>query len=83
MPDTYPTAMILRVVAALTAHTSERGGTFRDSGGFPIGCALSPLLGAFYLRELDARLGATGLFFVRFMDDIRQRAGSFGGRSKS
>ena len=36
----------------------------------PLGCPLSPLLGAFFLRELDARLEATGLFFVRFMDDI-------------
>jgi hypothetical protein len=65
-----PDPEILRLVAALTARTSERGGLFRDSGGLPLGCPLSPLLGAFYLSELDARLEATGLFFVRFMDDI-------------
>jgi hypothetical protein len=65
-----PDPEILRLVAALTARTSERGGLFRDSGGLPLGCPLSPLLGAFFLRELDVRLEATGLFFVRFMDDI-------------
>ena len=46
------------------------GGLFRDSDGLPLGCPLSPLLGAFFPSELDARLEATGLFFVRFMDDI-------------
>jgi hypothetical protein len=61
---------ILRLVAALTARTSERGGLFRDAGGLPLGCPLSPLLGAFFLHELDQRLEATGLFFVRYMDDV-------------
>jgi hypothetical protein len=56
---------ILRLVAAVTARTSERGGLCRDAGGLPLGCPLSPLLGAFFLGELDARLEATGLFFVR------------------
>ena len=65
-----PDPEILRLVAVLTARTSERGGLFRASGGLPLGCPLSPLLGAFFLAELDARLEATGLFFVRFMDDI-------------
>jgi hypothetical protein len=57
-------------VAAVAARTSERGGLCRDTGGLPLGCALSPLLGAFFLGELDARLEATGLFFVRYMDDL-------------
>ena len=61
---------ILRLVAAVTARTSERGGLCRDSGGLPLGCPLSPLLGAFFLGELDARLEGTGLSFVRYMDDV-------------
>jgi hypothetical protein len=65
-----PDPEILRLVTAVTARTSERGGLFRDSGGLPLGCPLSPLLGAFFLHELDARLEATGLFYVRYMDDI-------------
>ena len=35
-----------------------------------MGAALSPILGAFFLTELDQQLGSTGLFYVRFMDDI-------------
>jgi len=30
----------------------------------------SRVLGAFFLHELDERLGATGLFYVRFMDYV-------------
>ena len=33
-------------------------------------CPLSPVLGAFFLRTLDDALTKTGLFYVRFMDDI-------------
>jgi hypothetical protein len=65
-----PDPEILRLVAALTARTSTRGGLTFDSGGLPLGCPLSPLLGAFFLGELDERLEATGLFCVRFMDDV-------------
>jgi hypothetical protein len=65
-----PDPQILRLVAQLTARTSERGGHYFDSGGLPLGCPLSPLLGAFFLRELDERLEHSGLFFVRYMDDI-------------
>ena len=35
-----------------------------------MGSSLSPLMGAFYLRELDLRLERCGLFYVRYMDDI-------------
>lgn len=31
---------------------------------------LSPLIGAFFLNELDERMERLGLFYVRFMDDI-------------
>ncbi len=31
---------------------------------------LSPLTGAFFLKRLDAMMEASGLFYVRFMDDI-------------
>ena len=35
-----------------------------------MGCPLSPLIGAFFLDTLDARMERVGLFTVRFMDDI-------------
>ncbi len=35
-----------------------------------MGCSLSPLIGAFFLKQLDERMERSGLFYVRFMDDI-------------
>jgi RNA-directed DNA polymerase len=44
---------------------------YRDcERGLSQGCPLSPLLGAFFLHELDRAMAQPGLFYVRFMDDI-------------
>ena len=52
-------------------RTAERGGNFwHYRQGIPLGCALSPLAGAFFLAELDRELERNGFFFVRYMDDI-------------
>jgi RNA-directed DNA polymerase len=49
----------------------ERGGLFRDiTKGIPRGCPLSPLLGAFFLTELDNTLEQQDVFYVRYMDDV-------------
>ncbi len=37
--------------------------------GISLGCPLSPLMGAVFLDVLDRRMEATGLCYVRFMDD--------------
>ncbi len=37
--------------------------------GISLGCPLSPLMGALFLDMLGGRMEATGLFYVRFMDD--------------
>ena len=37
--------------------------------GISLGCPLSPLMGALYLKPLDDRMAALGCFYVRFMDD--------------
>jgi RNA-directed DNA polymerase len=37
--------------------------------GISLGCPLSPLMGALFLDLLDKRMEATGLLYVRFMDD--------------
>ena len=34
-----------------------------------LGCPLSPLMGALFLKPLDDLMGRMGLFYVRFMDD--------------
>jgi hypothetical protein len=50
---------------------AEGGGVFWDqTKGIALGCPLSPIIGAFFLRELDDRLDRLGLFWVRFQDDI-------------
>ena len=62
---------ILNLLGHYTRRTSERGGEFWDyERGISSGCPLSPLMGAFFLNELDERMERTGLFYVRFMDDI-------------
>ena len=38
--------------------------------GIALGCPLSPLMGALYLKDLDDRMAETGLFYARFMDDF-------------
>jgi hypothetical protein len=37
--------------------------------GISLGCPLSPLMGALYLKLLDERVESTGLAYARFMDD--------------
>ena len=50
---------------------AERGGLFFDhTRGIPLGCALSPLIGAFFLHRLDVAMERVGLFYVRYMDDV-------------
>ncbi|NEO95090.1 MAG: hypothetical protein F6K56_34805, partial [Moorea sp. SIO3G5] len=38
--------------------------------GISLGCPLSPLMGALYLKPLDDRMAELGCFYVRYMDDI-------------
>ncbi len=45
-------------------------GFYRDVRcGISLGCSLSPLMGALYLKQLDDSMKKTGLFYARFMDD--------------
>ena len=55
----------------------ERGGLYREiQRGISRGCPLSPLIGAFFLTELDTKFQQNGLFYVRYMDDILNLAPS-------
>lgn len=52
-------------------RTIERGGLYRSvTRGIARGSSLSPLLGAFYLRELDQRLDELDVKYFRYMDDV-------------
>ena len=49
----------------------EWGGTYRDiQRGIPRGASLSPLLGAFYLLDLDREMERLDIRYFRYMDDI-------------
>ena len=62
---------VLNLLGQYLRRTAERGGEFRDyERGISLGCPLSPLMGAFFLKRLDAVMEASGLFYVRLMDDI-------------
>ena len=62
---------ILNLLGQYLRRSSERGGWFWEhERGISRGCPLSPLMGAFFLHELDQRMERSGLFYVRFMDDI-------------
>ncbi len=62
---------ILNLLRQYMTRSSERGGLFWDyKRGISRGCPLSPLIGAFFLKQLDDRMERMGLFYVRFMDDI-------------
>ena len=62
---------VLNLLGQYMRRTAERGGSFWDyERGISLGCPLSPLMGAFFLHELDERMERTGLFYVRFMNDI-------------
>ena len=64
--------LLLGLLGQAIQRTVERGGLYWDiRTGISRGCPLSPLFGALYLKVLDERLGGTGAYYVRYMDDIR------------
>ena len=64
-------AALLNVIGQYLRRCSERGGLYWDHQmGIALGSPLSPLLGAFFLTEVDDALEQLGLFSVRYMDDI-------------
>ncbi|MCU7836543.1 MAG: reverse transcriptase/maturase family protein [gamma proteobacterium symbiont of Taylorina sp.] len=62
---------LLRLLWFSMHRTVERGGLYQDIiKGLPRGSPLSPLLGAFYLYELDQALEQEDCYYIRYMDDI-------------
>ena len=59
---------LLSPIVQVLRRCAELGWAYRQ--GIALGCPLSPIIGAFYLSELDAQLECLGLFYVRYMDDI-------------
>lgn len=62
---------LINLLAQYLKRSVDCGGVFREiRKGITRGCPLSPLIGALYLQELDEALGNSGVYYVRYMDDI-------------
>ena len=62
---------ILNLVGQCLKRRAERGGlVWEYRQGIPLGCPLSPLLGAVMLTALDHQMSRRGICYVRYMDDI-------------
>ena len=62
---------VLNLIGQYLRRCAERGGLYWDQRqGIALGSPLSPMLGAFFLTEVDDALERLGLFSVRYMDDI-------------
>ena len=64
-----PDERVLDLLRQYVRRTTYDGGLYGDVRGISLGCPLSPLMGAFYLKLLDERVEKTGLAYARFMDD--------------
>jgi hypothetical protein len=65
-----PDKRVLDLIRRYVRRTIYDGGLYEDvERGISLGCPLSPLMGAFYLKLLDERVEKTGLAYARFMDD--------------
>ena len=53
----------------LRRYVSDGGEYIDITQGISLGCPLSPLMGALFLKHLDDRIAALGCFYVRYMDD--------------
>ena len=68
--DLIDEPIVSDLVEQYVRRTVDDGGIYRDvQRGIPLGCSLSPLMGAVYLQPLDDAMQKTGLFYARFMDD--------------
>jgi RNA-directed DNA polymerase len=65
-----PDGHVLDLLRQYVRRTIYDGGLYEDvERGISLGCPLSPLMGALYLKLLDERVEQTGLAYARFMDD--------------
>lgn len=62
---------VLNLLWQFMRRTVHYGGLYRDiTRGISRGCPLSPVIGAFYLKIVDDRLSRSGVYYVRYMDDV-------------
>ncbi len=62
---------IINYVCQFLNRCVEWGGLYQEiKRGIPRGASLSPLLGAFYLLDLDREMGKLDVKYIRYQDDI-------------
>ena len=70
LEQAVPDRRVLDLLRQYVRRTIYDGGLYEDvERGISLGCPLSPLMGALYLKLLDERVEETGLAYARFMDD--------------
>jgi RNA-directed DNA polymerase len=70
LEEAVPDQRVLDLLRQYVRRTIYDGGLYEDvERGISLGCPLSPLMGALYLKLLDERVAKTGLAYARFMDD--------------
>jgi RNA-directed DNA polymerase len=70
LEQVVPDKRVLDLIGQYVRRTIYDCGLYEDvERGISLGCPLSLLMGAFYLRLLDERVEKTGLAYARFMDD--------------
>jgi retron-type reverse transcriptase len=70
LEEYLPDRLVQKLLWQYIRRTVYCDGLYLDvKRGISLGCPLSPLMGALYLKMLDDRMKETGLFYARFMDD--------------
>ena len=70
LEEAVPDRRVLDLLRQYVRRTIYDGGLYENvERGISLGCPLSPLMGAIYLKLLDERVEATVQAYARFMDD--------------